>query len=292
MTQARKKDTAVPVPGDKERHDQNHMWRRRLDRINAELARYGLPLLTTLGNHLDGEDEITGLLGIHGYGASKENPQPYYYIVTFMCKRPDGHERPYAMRVNAKHLLLPGEEGAVAVTGAACVTTFNGEWMIFIRQHRPTLRAWTVEVPRGYIPAGGLTFARLPSPREFSPVNMDLTNASTKDLPLGIVKDELGSFLRRREIIAEKLTLLAIPPEDTGLSPNITPVFHLALRGDPSFVTNLTVWDEALGTRVVGPPHRQVVFAPLKRIHKDWRKVGVNSHHCLASLFLYLEHAP
>ncbi|MFA5945916.1 MAG: hypothetical protein WC802_03345 [Patescibacteria group bacterium] len=294
MKPARKKDLPVPVPGDEERHDQKEMWGRRLRRINKRLAEFGLPLLHTLGNHLDGEDEVKAILGVHGYGESEDHPDPYFYIVTYLCIRHDGKEKTkehtYAVLMNAKHTPLSTEMGSVAATGAVCITTYNDEWMVCIEQHRgPTCQDWTIEIPRGYVPEGGLVFGRLPIPNDFVAVDMDLNVIRTCDLPIGIVKNELGSLLARSVITPERLTLLSLPWENTGNSSNVTPIFHLGLRGDPEFVLKFPLYgkDEKWGRRVLGPPQQRLVFIPLRCMEDEYMRMGIGSLHCVAALNYY-----
>ncbi len=103
-----------------------------LKEVNRIFARYGLPLwdIKRLGMQSKGEFEIVGVESVYN-----ELWRSFVYVL-FKTIKPDGSQGTYAMEFNAP--------------AAIVILVVNGK-MVLVRQHRPTLGKWTMEIPRGWI---------------------------------------------------------------------------------------------------------------------------------------------
>ena len=111
--------------------ERSNRW-QVLKEVNRTFARYGLPSwdLRRLGMQSRGEFEIIGVESVYN-----ELWRSFVYIV-FKVIKPDGSPGTYAMDFNA--------------AAAIVILLVNGQ-MVLVRQHRPTLGKWTMEIPRGWI---------------------------------------------------------------------------------------------------------------------------------------------
>lgn len=169
---------------------------RVLAEVNEILVAEGLPRWTDLrriGKHREDEFEITGVVRV-----IRELRQ-YYVVIVFEVLRPDGTTGEYAVRFSRP---------AAIVVPLLCPTSDVGQSdrVVFVRQHRPTIGKWTIELPRGWIRT---ELARDPE-------------ATTRDLLSREVGEEWAQALA-----VDTIEVVGEIPEDTGTDSLIVPIYFV-----------------------------------------------------------------
>ncbi len=250
----------------------------RLEIINAELAGCSLPLRKQTGKHNKGEYELLRIRNIH--------LNRYYAVVEYAVICPDGQLGTYYVQVNRRFVThRNGKEGKeVNITGAVCLMTIDDEWLVLIRQHRPTVSEWTTEIPRGFVPAG-IPFGRFPRIRQMpTSIAADLTALAMQDIPFGILGSELAPLISTRFkgdlLTLTRLAYLGTVLENTGISENRTAVMRLSASSrDPDVVRAL---------KSIRTPASRPFLVPLKGIDEAWASYGLESAYCLATILMLL----
>lgn len=164
--------------------------------VNEVLRGEGLPPWTDLrriGKHREDEFEITGVVRV-----IRELRQ-YYVVIVFSVLRPDGPTDEYAVRFSRP---------AAIVIPLLCPTSDVGQSdrVVFVRQHRPTIGKWTIELPRGWIRT---ELARDPE-------------ATVRDLLCREVGEEWV-----RSLMVDTVQVVGEIPEDTGTGSLIVPIYFV-----------------------------------------------------------------
>jgi hypothetical protein len=255
--------------------DKNRAHERVLEKINKRLIQFGLPPLSHLGDHTQGEFEINRILSVNMFGE-------FYAVVTYAGTKPDGKEGTYYVLVNAEHVEVESDGGPLYVTGALCIVTINDAWVGLVKQHRPTLGEWKTEFPRSFITRASLPFGRIPRTQAmFSRIDVDMRNVQIRDIPFGLTGRELGPLVASKQLELEHVALLELVSENSGISRNRTAAFWISLRTNDEGLVG------ELNARVTSP---QVLFVPLRELRgKGRRKYGLDGSHDLAALRLLFE---
>lgn len=136
-----------------------------LESINAALKQRGLKQVRKLGNHHEGEIEVTKIVEIY------EHSKRFFTDVKFAVLFPGGKPGEFTVRFNAN--------GEVS-DGAVIVVLINGLYAI-VKQWRVPLGQWTYEVCRGF-----------GEKLDKAQIQGELGTLKIGDLPLGTLTRELG----------------------------------------------------------------------------------------------------
>ncbi|MBI4181945.1 MAG: NUDIX hydrolase [Candidatus Aenigmarchaeota archaeon] len=194
--------------------------------INAELAKRNLKPLSYLGEAGHGEIGITGMPEFFDHSSR------FFTDAKFPVSFPGGQTGHFTIRFNAN--------GATA-DGAVIVALINGRYAL-VRQYRPALGRWTLEVPRGF--------------------SEPLDSALKHD---GLFALGLGDFAHRGPL-ATALRELSEEVIDTG---NITDITHLGSLAENTgthhvepdvFLFDIEVDADTLAKRLRGSEGLKVVL--------------------------------
>jgi hypothetical protein len=224
---------------------------QRLEAINAELKARGLKQLKKLGDHTEGEIEITRIIEIY------EHSKRFFTDVKLGSIFPGGKEGEFTVRFNAN--------GEVS-DGAVIVVLINGLYAI-IKQWRVPLGVWTYEVCRGF-------GERLDNAQ----INGQLGTLKIGDLPLGTLTRELGEEVMASAEISS-ITHLGNIAENSGT--NAVSPAH--------FLVQIQVDETKLTAKLKGSENLKVYLLSAEEVDRQLGK-RIADNHSITALCLAQRH--